>query len=64
MKCPCCGYSQKLEYNPSANIQKLLGERTKTTRKLKYFGAVGGKHVYQKPDGTADVDGEFQNQKI
>ena len=34
MKCPCCGYNQKLEYNPSANIQKLLGEITKTTIKL------------------------------
>lgn len=31
---------------------------------LPYFGAVNNKHVYQKPDGTADVDGEFQNQKI
>jgi hypothetical protein len=34
MKCPCCGYNQKLEYNPSTNIQKLLNERTKATRKL------------------------------
>ena len=43
---------------------QVISPGTKTTRKLKYFGAVGGKHVYQKPDGTADVDGEFQNQKI
>ena len=29
-----------------------------------YAGAVGGKHYYAKPDGTPDLDGEFQNQKI
>ena len=34
MKCPCCGYNQKLEYNPSSEIQKLLRDRTKATRKL------------------------------
>jgi len=33
-------------------------------RELPYFGAVSNKHRYQKPDGTADMEGEFQNQKI
>jgi hypothetical protein len=34
MKCPCCGYNQSLDYNPSPMIQKLLHERSKGTRKL------------------------------
>ncbi len=34
MKCPCCGYNQSLDYNPSPSIQKLLQERSKATRKL------------------------------
>lgn len=34
------------------------------SRKLPYFGAVSGKHVYQKPDGTADTEKQYQNAKI
>lgn len=34
MKCPCCGWSEKLEFNPSGQIQALLRERSKNTRKL------------------------------
>ena len=34
MKCPCCGWSEKLEFNPSNHIQLLLKSRTKQTRKL------------------------------
>ncbi|MAV94442.1 MAG: hypothetical protein CMA31_02005 [Euryarchaeota archaeon] len=30
----------------------------------KYAGAVGGKHYYAKPDGTPDLEYEFQNKKI
>lgn len=32
--------------------------------KLEYHGAIGGKHVFKKPDGSPDVDKEFQNEKI
>ena len=28
MKCPCCGYNFKKEYNPSTQIVKLLGKRS------------------------------------
>ena len=34
MKCPCCGYNQSMQYNPSSQVQKLLHERSKGTRKL------------------------------
>lgn len=34
MKCPCCGWSERLDYNPSKQIQSLLRERSKQTRKL------------------------------
>ena len=34
MKCPCCGWSEKLEFNPSKQIQTLLRPRSKNTRKL------------------------------
>jgi len=34
MKCPCCGYNERLDYNPSSAIQKLLSNRSKATRKL------------------------------
>ena len=29
MKCPCCGYNFKKEYNPSTQIVKLLGKRSR-----------------------------------
>jgi hypothetical protein len=34
MKCPCCGYDNEKQYNPGAQIRKLLLERNKHTRKL------------------------------
>ena len=34
MKCPCCGWSEKLEFNPSGQIQTLLRVRSKNIRKL------------------------------
>ena len=33
-------------------------------RKLPYSGPIGPNHYFQKPDGTADTDREFQNEKI
>ncbi len=33
MKCPCCGWSERLEFNPSKQIQTLLRSRSKNTRK-------------------------------
>ena len=34
MKCPCCGYSESIKYNPSKQINKLLMARPKSIRKL------------------------------
>jgi len=34
LKCPCCGWSEKLEFNPSGQIITLLKARSKNTRKL------------------------------
>ena len=34
MECPCCGYTDEIEYNPSRKIQELRNKRSKYTRKL------------------------------
>ena len=32
MKCPCCGYNFKKEYNPSTQIVKLLSKRSRACK--------------------------------
>jgi len=32
MKCPCCGYNFKKEYNPSTQIVKLLSKRSRVCK--------------------------------
>lgn len=34
MECPCCGFRDDIEYNPSRKIQELRNKRSKYTRKL------------------------------
>ena len=34
MKCPCCGYTDEVQYNPSKKIRELRSKRSRTTKKL------------------------------
>ncbi len=34
MKCPCCGYDSNRVYTPSAEIQRLLSVRQKSTQDI------------------------------
>ena len=34
MKCPCCGYTNETQYNPSKKIRELRSKRSRHTKKL------------------------------
>ena len=34
MKCPCCGYTDETQYNPSKKIREFRSKRSKPTKKL------------------------------
>ena len=34
MKCPCCGYTDETQYNPSTKIRELRSKRSRHTKKL------------------------------